>query len=94
MPIDIRTDGGIEVIPNSVTEDGRYEWLQSGLRPISELPYGNIGWTRTRVRRGAQSAVEEPCEGGDILLRGQCYIDKFSDRAVTVNWRSDVSKAA
>ena len=26
LDIDIRTDGGLEMIPNSVTTKGRYEW--------------------------------------------------------------------
>jgi hypothetical protein len=57
-PIDIRTDGGLEMIPPSVTGDGRYEWLGEGLKPISELPYGNVGWTRERTRKRASRTLE------------------------------------
>jgi hypothetical protein len=53
MPIDIRTDGGLEMIPNSQTEFGRYEWI-GGLHPVAELPIAKIGWTRERVRQTVQ----------------------------------------
>ncbi len=54
LDIDIRTFGGIEVIPTSWTEDGEYAWLLgSGLRPISDLPLARIAWTRERKRPSA-----------------------------------------
>ncbi len=83
LDIDIRTNGGLEMIPNSVTEKGRYEWLGQGLRQISELPVAKVGWTRTRVKRHVQTAVEEHCEGSFLLYRGRKYIDTFDRRAVS-----------
>ncbi|MGL4555392.1 MAG: bifunctional DNA primase/polymerase [Gemmataceae bacterium] len=56
LPIDIRTDGGLELIPASVTEHGEYRWLGE-LRPADELPLAKIGWTRERARQRARRAV-------------------------------------
>lgn len=67
LDLDIRTFGGIELIPSSETEHGRYEWLSSGLRPVSELPCGNIGWTRERTKKRVQSIVVE--SSPDVLVR-------------------------
>ncbi len=67
LDLDIRTFGGIELIPSSETEHGRYEWLSSGLRPLSELPCGNIGWTRERAKRRVQSVVLE--SSSDVMVR-------------------------
>lgn len=47
--IDIRTDGGLEIIPASRTEHGCYEWLGEGLIPIADLPVAKVAWTRERV---------------------------------------------
>lgn len=66
-PIDIRTDGGLEMIPNSETEHGRYEWLGAGLRPFLELPLAKVGWTRERTRKRTRSALSEP----GVLPEGQ-----------------------
>src|SRR5437667_11820819 len=46
MDLDIRTTGGIAVIPPSRTEKGEYRWLGEGLTPIADIPYGKVGWTR------------------------------------------------
>lgn len=51
LDLDIRTTAGIEIIAPSFTEQGGYEWLTSGLRPISELPLAKIGWTRERKKK-------------------------------------------
>lgn len=51
LPIDVRTDGGLEVIPNSATEHGAYSWLGDGLLPIAALPVARVGWMRTRSRK-------------------------------------------
>ncbi len=83
QPIDIRTDGGLEMIPNSQTEDGAYKWLGEGLFPISQLPVAKVGWTRTRVKRRIQTVVEEQCSGSRLLYRGRLYIDRFDRRAVS-----------
>lgn len=82
QPIDIRTDGGLRLTPPSRTEHGAYEWLGEGLKPISELPVAKVGWTRTRVRKRIQSAVEEQCSGSRLLYRGRLYVDTFDRRAV------------
>lgn len=83
-PIDIRTDGGLEMIPPSETEEGKYEWLSSGLRPIHELPYGNIGWTRERAKRVVRfDPVERATDPRSLLFRGQKYIDTFDKRAMS-----------
>jgi hypothetical protein len=57
-PIDIRTDSGLEMIPNSETENGRYEWLGAGLFAISELPVARIGWTRERIRKQVVQRID------------------------------------
>ena len=46
--IDVRTNGGIEVIMGR-TRDGAYSLL-NGLRPVAELPVAKVGWTRERKR--------------------------------------------
>ena len=66
QPIDIRTDGGLELVPNSETEHGRYEWLGDGLLPIAELPVAKIGWTRDRTRRELKAVATD---GPDAAVR-------------------------
>ena len=82
LAIDIRTDGGIEVI-HGRTKDGAYEWLGEGLCAISELPLAKIGWTRQRTKRHVQTIIEESCEANALLRRGRKYIDTFDKRAVS-----------
>lgn len=55
LPIDIRSDGGLALVPHSATERGRYEWAGIGLVPLAELPVARIGWTRERTRRQVQA---------------------------------------
>jgi hypothetical protein len=64
-PIDIRGDGGLEVIPNSVTEHGSYSWLGSGLNPIADLPVARIEWTLDHGRERARRALEELASFGE-----------------------------
>ena len=72
MDIDIRTDGGLEMIPNSPMRDGAYRWLGEGLHPISELPVARIGWTRERTRRRVQPTVEVSAD--DVMFwRARAY---------------------
>lgn len=52
LDIDIRTDGGLRLIPNSRTDHGTYEGL-GRLLPVEELPVAKIGWTRQRKRASA-----------------------------------------
>ena len=68
LPIDIKTSGGLAMIPPSETEEGRYEWLGEGLRPIAELPVARIGWTRKRTKRVLQPAAIEPATDRHSLL--------------------------
>lgn len=61
--IDIRTDGGLEMIPNSRTERGEYRWIGDGLRPVTELPPAKIGWTLQNVRRSvSKDAIQSAPE--------------------------------
>jgi hypothetical protein len=53
-PIDIRTDGGLELIPPSWTASGRYEWLGPGLLPVSELPPAKVSWAQEHRTRMVQ----------------------------------------
>jgi hypothetical protein len=71
LDIDIRTDGGLAIIPNSVTTKGRYEWLTSGLLPISELPVAHIGWTRERKKK-AMPTIE--IAGDHMVERARSYL--------------------
>jgi hypothetical protein len=65
--IDIRTDGGLEMIPNSRTEHGEYRWIGDGLRPVTELPPAKIGWTQQNVQR---SVSKDAIEGApDVMVR-------------------------
>lgn len=82
LPIAIRTDGGLELLPSSRTEDGEYEWLGPGLRAIAELPVARIGWTRERKRRQIRVAVSIDADPGSLLSRGRLYVDRF-ERAVS-----------
>jgi len=41
LPIDIRAENGLALQPPSRTEQGAYEWLGSGLFPVSRLPVGD-----------------------------------------------------
>ena len=75
QPIDIRTDGGLEMIPNSTTEHGSYSWLGAGQIPIADLPVAKVAWTRERTRKRAQSAVTE----SGVLPAGQGSI-RFPER--------------
>ena len=68
QPIDIRTDGGLEVLPPSKTEDGEYRWIDTdGLPATDALPDGNIGWTRERVKRTVSTI--EPLDESDRMVR-------------------------
>jgi hypothetical protein len=57
--VDIRTDGGLEMLPFSVTDQGPYVWLGSGLFPIKQLPVAKIGWTRDRTRKRTQTTLDQ-----------------------------------
>ncbi len=65
--LDLRTDGGLEMLPGSRTADGVYTWLGEGLIPIPELPVADIGWTRERTRTRTTTALL----GHGLLREGQ-----------------------
>lgn len=73
LPIDIRTDGGLELIPCSVTEHGQYRWLGE-LRPASELPVAKIGWTRERTRKRVVQQVEVAGPADVMVRRARAYL--------------------
>jgi hypothetical protein len=53
MDIDIRTDGGVELIPHSETERGCYEWIGPGLCPYPNFQLRrSAGPARPRDARG------------------------------------------
>jgi hypothetical protein len=62
LEIDIRTNGGVEMIPPSRTEHGDYRWFDErcGLHAVAGLPCGNVGWTRERPKKTAPSIVVSP----------------------------------
>ena len=72
MPIDIRTDGGLELIPCSHTEDGEYRWIGQ-LRPVAELPVACVGWTRERTKKRVQSLVVESSQAV-MVQRARAYL--------------------
>lgn len=74
MAIDIRTDGGLRLIPPSRTADGAYEWLGEGLHRISELPLAKIGWTRERTRKRVVRAVEQVDDADFMVRRARAYV--------------------
>ncbi len=74
LKIDIRTTGGIVLIPPSRTEQGEYTWLDDGLPERSSLPVARVGWTRERKRRVIASLlVSEPTEA---VRRARAYLAK------------------
>lgn len=84
MNFDIRTDGGLELIPPSKTAKGRYEWLGEGLHAVSELPVARIEWTRPRARNKAAvpNVSVATADSNWLFYRGQRYVDRF-ERAVS-----------
>jgi len=80
LAIDIRTDGGYEMIPNSETSEGRYEWLTSGAPPDCRAALRQRWLDSHRVRKQVQTAVEENCEGSFLLYRVQEHGKKLGPR--------------
>jgi hypothetical protein len=76
LRIDIRTDGGLEVIPVSQTGDGAYSWFDGcGLHPVSELPVARIGFTRQRTKKRVVQRIEID-EAGQVVRRARAYLAK------------------
>jgi hypothetical protein len=74
-PIDIRTDGGLEILPFSTTEHGRYEFLGPGLVAVADLPVAKIGWTRERTRRQVVQAIEPSPDATFMELRATRWLE-------------------
>ena len=66
-PIDIRTDGGLAMIPPSATDEGLYLWLSEGLPAISDLPIANVDWIGLRPR--PQVRVLTQIDSDDVMIR-------------------------
>lgn len=74
LPIDIRTDGGLAMLPFSETEHGAYAFEGSGLVPVAELPVAKIGWTRERTRRRTVQALADIREADAMVRRARGYL--------------------
>lgn len=85
QPIDIRTTGGIEMIPPSRTPDGRYEWIGEGLLPLSDLPFGNIGWTRERTRKRTAQVVAPPGSADFMEYRASRWLEVIARESPAVS---------
>jgi len=72
MDIDIRAENGLEMLPPSRTEYGRYEWLGPGLLPVAQLPIAKISWTRERSRRGMKTLIIDESE--EAVVRARAYL--------------------
>lgn len=73
-PIDIRTDGGLALVPFSETEHGRYVFEGPGLVAVAELPVATIGWTRERTRRRAVRYLGADGDADARVRRARGYI--------------------
>ncbi|HYH66193.1 MAG TPA: bifunctional DNA primase/polymerase [Urbifossiella sp.] len=78
-PIDLRTDGGLEILPHSRTAAGAYSWLGEGLVPVAELPAANVGWIQERVGRVVRPIDVPPEPGSDrawLVRRAHGYLSR------------------
>jgi hypothetical protein len=74
LKVDIRTSGGLALLPPSRTESGGYAWLGDGLPPRAELPVARIGWTRERHRRAVATVFD--VDPSDAVRRARAYLAK------------------
>lgn len=74
LKVDIRTTGGLALLPPSRTEHGGYAWLGDGLPPRDELPVARIGWTRERQRREVTAVLD--LDPTDAVRRARAYLAK------------------
>ncbi|MCI0457179.1 MAG: bifunctional DNA primase/polymerase [Gemmataceae bacterium] len=57
--LDVRTNGGLAMIPGSVNAEGKpYQWLEE-LLPADELPVAKIGWIRAEPKRKPKIALPD-----------------------------------
>jgi hypothetical protein len=73
-PIDIRTDGGLALVPFSATEHGAYAFEGPGLVAVSELPVAKIGWTRERTRKRTVQCLRDVDETDITVRRARGYL--------------------
>lgn len=73
LDLDVRTTGGVELVPPSRTGDGEYRWLGEGLKPISDLPCGNIGWFREPKRKPHPPHIGALGPGGGRIVHPEAY---------------------
>ena len=76
LGLDIRTTGGIEVIPPSRTEQGAYTWLGDGLRPAADLPEARVEWTRTPRPASPAPAIVPAGDRGHLVRRAGAYLSR------------------
>lgn len=74
LGLDIRTAGGIEVIPPSRTEAGSYAWLGDGLRPASALPEARVEWTRTPRPATSLPPIIDAGDREHLVRRAGAYL--------------------
>lgn len=74
LPIDIRTDGGLAMLPFSETEHGQYAFEGPGLLPIAQLPVAKIGWTRERTRKRTVQCLTVANEADVMVRRARGYL--------------------
>ncbi|MFO0935747.1 MAG: bifunctional DNA primase/polymerase [Gemmataceae bacterium] len=72
LTIDIRTNGGIALLPPSRTENGDYRWLSDGLPHRNQLPIAQIGWLRERKRK-VESAIIVT-DSSNAAIRARAYL--------------------
>lgn len=71
--IDIRTNGGLELIPDSETDKGRYHWLGAALHQVSDLPIAKVSWTRERTKR-VTPTIHPSTDSDTMIRRAKAYV--------------------
>lgn len=71
LALDLRTDGGLEVLPPSRTARGCYAWLGPGLLAREEPPVACLDWIRPQTARWAEP-LAGPVACGTAGQRGPC----------------------
>ncbi len=68
MELDVRTDGGLAMLPPSRTRGGEYAWLTDGLSPIASLPVARISWSRDQKKKQIHSVIT-PLDDDAVMVR-------------------------
>lgn len=74
LKVDIRTTGGLALLPPSQTDCGAYAWLGDGLPARDQLPVARVGWTRERQRRAVAAVFD--LDPSDAVRRARAYLAK------------------